>query len=519
MLNRTPLILAAIAAVAGAIVFANALVRVRADETLVVYTAEEPVVVASDGSFFGWSLRRPFSDYALVTQRVLQAKYDSLSTASNDGRSCELKNLAILYRFADPVEAATAERSNRKRHRISASRAFEYQFGIALVGELEVLPAERIHAMLASKKLPDSSVLDRVALGYGAGILSVSDAPRIVCSGALIPESAQEAATAPVDRFRSATTTLKDLAVPREDYDKIVSGERYARQELAAILRAYDFTVDEKRTGCPSRPEAGCKASNAQTTEALAILSALRSGQYRLVAPVAYSEWFPINGGPNAVCAGLKTALSNASHDGAFDDVTNSFRPDQHGSMEGLYYFWISGAGAKSVAVVSKGNKITSNPYDNLRYVAMDISSCEQLLQGQVNSWKKASAGAPPLIAGDYLSRSTDFARFDVPVEDLRSWGAPFGKIVVFTVGGREYLLGLHARSGGGVTAFELGCTERIELIVNGLDGETGDRAARFVYVASPQAGFETDDPAIDDPACDAATYRLADQSGRSLDK
>jgi hypothetical protein len=507
------IILSAICAAVAVVLLANSLVMVRADDTLVVFTAEDPVVASSENSFSGWKLRKPFSDYALVTQKVLQAKYDRLNVTSNDGRSCDVQGLAITYRFANPAVAANAERSQRKHHKISVSKTFEHQYSVGLVEELENWPAEQIQSTLRAGQLPDSAALTRAAAGYGASVLTVTDAPEVVCASTASLQPLQQAEPTKFSEAASPITSLQELAVQRDDYRKIVSGERFARQLIEETLHANNFAVDGSRTGCSPSSKASCAASQKQLRTAHDLLSSLRAGDYRLVAPVAYTRWFPINAGKEAVCESVNAVLSQTTPGGVFDDATPMFAPGQPGSKEGIYYFWAHSDGASDVAVVTKANLLTDDPHAQLRYIVIDRASCQQPFRGLIYSWRKASAGEPPLIAGDFVSRSTDFGKIDAPVEDVRSWGVPFGKIAVVNVGGQDYLLSLQALSGGPLAQFALGCDEQIELVLNKLDGAPEERATRFTFTASPSS-----DLSVDQASCAAAIKRLANVVGGGSD-
>ncbi len=111
------------------------------------------------------------------------------------------------------------------------------------------------------------------------------------------------------------------------------------------------------------------------------------------------------------------------------------------------------------------------------------------------------------------MSRSTDFGKIDAPVEDVRSWGVPFGKIAFVNVGGQDYLLSLQALSGGPFAQFALGCDEQFELVLNKLDGAPEERATRFTFTASPSS-----DLTVDQASCAAAIKRLANVVGGSSD-
>ncbi|WP_084397079.1 HlyD family type I secretion periplasmic adaptor subunit [Henriciella aquimarina] len=206
-----------------------------------------------------------------------------------------------------------------------------------------------------------------------------------------------------------------DIAVERNDYERLISGEHFARSFLSSLFASNNF----RRVECSASSSPDCAFVEREGGAAPALLNALRSGDYELVSPVAHAFRFPMNADRMAVCKALNRALEKAADTG-ISDVTTAFANMDEDMNRGVYFFWT--VPDHGLAVISEANLQDENPFAHLRYFVVDQSSCHQLFRRTVHSWKKVSAFEPPVIAGDFLTRRTDFGRVGVSVADVQSW-------------------------------------------------------------------------------------------------
>lgn len=178
MKHRAAIAIGTLVAAGAVVVAANSLIHVTADKELVLYKDGWPDSVAPRSDFSAWRLRRPFSDYKLISLKVFYAPLRPIPVETYDGRTCEIEGTALLYRNRDFVLAAQAHRLERDPI-VEETPEF--------VGRMQAWAAQQMRtknfgevAEIVNSHDPNADI-HRAAAAYGIEIVKLEGPHRLKC--------------------------------------------------------------------------------------------------------------------------------------------------------------------------------------------------------------------------------------------------------------------------------------------------------------------------------------------------